>query len=123
MKKELEEKLINRWPKWFDVEGRLTRTLMPLGFCCGDGWFDIIWNLCELIETIGVPDNFEVFQVKEKFGGLRFYTTGNVGMQVDREIMKAENKSLETCEYCGKPGTQTKTGWIKTLCSECNKEK
>jgi hypothetical protein len=30
----------------------------------------------------------------------------------------AESMSGVTCEECGKPGTQTSGGWIKTVCKE-----
>lgn len=34
-------------------------------------------------------------------------------------ITKAEEKSYETCEWCGKPGKRRGRGWIRTLCDEC----
>src|SRR5712692_1885105 len=78
MRKELEQKLVGRWPRWFNLEGDVRHTLMSFGFCHGDGWFDILWRLCEDLEPLvtevekqtGHP--FEVLQVKEKLGGLRF---------------------------------------------------
>ena len=45
MKKGLEQKLVKRFPAWFDVNGDVRRTLMPFGFQCGDGWFNILWRL------------------------------------------------------------------------------
>ena len=41
--------------------------------------------------------------------------------EILKAIDEAEIKSAKTCEICGKPGTQTKNGWIKTLCDECKK--
>jgi hypothetical protein len=79
MRKEFEQRMIERWPQWFDTEGDIRHTLMPWGFTHDDGWFDILWRLCEDLEPLvtefeetGGP-MFEVLQVKEKFGGLRFY--------------------------------------------------
>jgi hypothetical protein len=52
---------------------------MPRGFEHGDGWFDILWRLCVDLEPLvaefeqETESQFEVLQVKEKFGGLRFY--------------------------------------------------
>ena len=46
MKKELERNLVERWPSWFNVNGDPRHTLMPFGFQCGDGWFEILWRLC-----------------------------------------------------------------------------
>jgi len=56
-------------------------------------------------------------QVKEKFGTLRFYYSG--GDDYIRGLVSmAESMSGVTCEECGKPGTQTPGGWIKTVCKE-----
>ena len=56
-------------------------------------------------------------QVKEKFGTLRFYYTG--GDDYIRGLVSmAESMSGVTCEECGKPGTSTGGGWIKTVCKE-----
>ena len=60
----------------------------------------------------------EATQVKEKYGGLRFYIMwGNE--KIDALISFAESMSECTCEECGRPGTQDTDGWIKTLCEEC----
>jgi len=56
-------------------------------------------------------------QVKEKFGTLRFYYSG--GDDYIRGLVSmAESMSGVTCEECGKPGTSTGGGWIKTVCKE-----
>jgi hypothetical protein len=59
----------------------------------------------------------EAMQVKEKFGGLRFYYSGG-DSYIDGVTAMAESMSYVTCEECGKPGTQTSGGWIQTLCDE-----
>jgi len=56
-------------------------------------------------------------QVKEKFGTLRFYYTGG-DEYISGLVSMAESMSGVTCETCGKPGTQTGGGWIKTVCVE-----
>ena len=56
-------------------------------------------------------------QVKEKFGTLRFYYTGGDD-QIYGMVRMAESMSGVTCEECGKPGTSTSGGWIKTACPE-----
>lgn len=58
-------------------------------------------------------------QVKEKFGGLRFYMEGPVTAEMAQHISAAEALSLETCEVCGKPGTQAEGYWIKIKCDDC----
>ena len=56
-------------------------------------------------------------QVKEKFGTLRFYYSGGDDM-IRGMVSMAESMSSVTCEECGKPGTSTSGGWIKTVCKE-----
>lgn len=64
-----------------------------------------------------------VLQVKEKFGGLRFYIGGG-DKHINDLISKAEKESFEICEYCGSIDDvkQTRGGWIKTLCWVCRGE-
>ena len=59
----------------------------------------------------------EIVQIKEKFGTLRFYYYGG-NDRVEALVDFAEAISGVTCEECGAPGTQTDSGWIKTLCAE-----
>ena len=96
---------------------------MPWGFTHDDGWFDILWRLCEDLEP-RVAEleqetgcQFEVLQVKEKFGGLCFRINRRTE-DVRRRIEAAEGESIRTCEVCGKPGKLREDGWIKTLCDE-----
>lgn len=61
-------------------------------------------------------------QVKEKFGGLRFYVHGATNEQ-HAAIRLAEALSYRTCEVCGKPGKPNKDGgWISTRCKEHRSE-
>jgi hypothetical protein len=60
-------------------------------------------------------------QVKEKFGGLRFYVQG----ATDKHwayISFAESMSYRTCEECGAPGETYTDGWHVTLCEAHAKE-
>ena len=60
---------------------------------------------------------FSVQQVKEKFGGLRYYCPGNE--RIFRLIRFAEILSKQTCEVCGKPGKlESPHGWMSTVCKE-----
>ena len=124
---DLEQKIVSRWPGWFDVHGDRRRTAMPRGFECGDGWFDLIWDLCERLEplvcelnaTLQPAEHFEVLQVKQKFGGLRFYVSHHTAA-IDSEIEAAKLESRRTCEQCGRSGSLRNTdGWLVTLCEEC----
>ena len=91
---------------------------------CGDGWFDLIWNLCESIEKelelLNNSEEFMVIQVKEKFGQLRFYSTYKTDKILDL-VQDAESKSQLICENCGNTGERRKTTWIFTRCDKCFK--
>jgi len=71
---------------------------------------------------VGVVDKIPqvvATQVKEKFGGLRFYYNGG-DEYIDGITAMAEAMAEITCETCGKPGKKTNHGWIRTLCDEHN---
>lgn len=78
---------------------------------CGEGWKSLYVPLMERCKADGVA----VLQVKEKFGGLRFYVGGG-GDDLYDAIEEAESRSFTICEYCGAPGELRKDGWWKTLC-------
>jgi hypothetical protein len=125
MRSELEQRLVERWPSWFAVDGDPLETRMADGFAHDDGWFDIVWRLCEELEPLvaeaekasGRP--FEVLQVKEKFGGLRFHVSHRHRTDaILQRIEAAELESLRTCEVCGKPGKRREGGCNRTVCDD-----
>ena len=63
-------------------------------------------------ETLKVP---VAVQVKEKFGGLRFYVQAATDAHY-QYISFAESMSYRTCESCGAPGKRYTDGWHTTLC-------
>ncbi len=121
-----EQALLSKYPKIFrQAKDKCTETCMCWGLECSEGWFGLIDTLCELlqfdIDKNGQPQ-IEAAQVKEKFGGLRFYTTGTNDRQ-NGMIDFAERLSLTICESCGTTENvrQNKSGWIQTLCTKCRK--
>lgn len=85
-------------------------------FSCGRGWFPLIKELIEDLIALGWDK--KICQIKEKFGGLRFYINSGSDEIHDR-IAKAERDSYEICEVTGGPGkVRTDIGWITTLCDE-----
>lgn len=62
-----------------------------------------------------------VDQVKEKFGGLRFYYHGG-DEAVSGMVRMAESWAASTCETCGETGTLRPGGWIRTLCDKHEEE-
>ena len=56
-----------------------------------------------------------VEQIKEKFGGLRFYYQGGDD-RIEGMVNMAEIWANHTCETCGNKGKRRDGGWIRTLC-------
>lgn len=65
------------------------------------------------------PLTIRIDQIKEKFGGLRFYYSGGDDA-IHGMVSLAESLSYKICEGCGstKDIGYTK-GWITTMCKEC----
>ena len=106
------------------------------GVCIGEGWWPIIEALSNQIHHHvkfkneqrdkynrgdGCPPVI-VRQIKEKFGGLRFYYDGGDDM-IDGMVRMAESWAARSCEECGKPGKSRDGGWIRTLCDEHEAER
>lgn len=84
-------------------------------FDIGEGWYPLVKELIEKLIAAGWDK--QTCQVKEKFGGLRFYIN-SANDECFNLISQYEKLSCETCEKCGNPGTIRKGGWISTLCDE-----
>ncbi len=100
------------------------------GVAVGDGWLPIIQVLCSHIQTHidwrnktkeGSVTQVVVEQIKEKFGGLRFYYQGGDDY-IDGLVSMAESWAARTCETCGHLGSRRSGGWIRTLCDEHEQE-
>lgn len=134
--KEFTEKMETKFPKMF--ENRYG------GFAIGAGWWHIVETLCgeihsytewknntrkHLLENnphnVTIPEEVPqvvIEQIKEKFGGLRFYYQGG-NDYISGLVTMAEHWAGHTCEECGKPGRSRNGGWIKTLCDEHEAER
>ena len=81
-----------------------------------NGWFGLVKELIE--DCIALGWDKQICQIKEKFGGLRFYIN-SAPEEVFKRIREAEDKSFTTCEVTGNPGQlRTDIGWYRTLCEE-----
>jgi hypothetical protein len=90
-----------------------------LGGGVGPGWEPLVDELHAKLLTHD-PD-VVVTQVKEKFGGLRYYYRSTLDHHVlDPIVHEYERKAARTCEWCGAPAETTapQMGWLKTLCPE-----
>jgi hypothetical protein len=103
------------------------------------GWDKILVDLIERIkENLNFCEGLEVKvqQIKEKFGGLRFYYSlvAEEKLSEEKETLRqaaitaiknsvniAESKSYETCELCGSTDAKeaNTAGWIVTACKTC----
>ena len=115
---EFTKRMEEKYPKMF---------AQPYGgFAVGAGWWPIIESLCANIqshtdwwnknhEKHPVVEQVVVEQIKEKFGGLRFYYEGGDD-QISGMVRMAESWASHSCEECGAPGKLGGQGWIRTLC-------
>ena len=126
---EFSKRMEEKYPLMFD---------QPYGgFAVGEGWWPIIESLCGEIDSYtkwrnntrvalkkdnpynhkipkAVPQ-VKVAQIKEKFGGLRFYYDGG-DEHIHGMVRMAESWASRSCEDCGAPATKKTTGWIKNVC-------
>ena len=144
MNKELQDKLMEKYPKIFykGIDSNKTVTCMYLGIECHNGWYDLLDALCfniqehcnnenlrYIVETDkykfvveGDPDYVQVIvaQIKEKMGTLRFYVDGG-DKTTEGMIRMAESMSSRLCELCGNSATTNRdSGWLHTTCAACN---
>ena len=114
MNKTLAESLIKQYPSLYS-DG--------FQFEHGDGWFLLIKELSEKLKDKPIT----VVQVKEKFGGLRFYieNSGPVSIldlaEVNEAIGDVEGASYSICEMTGEPGKLCRSRggtWLKVLSEE-----
>lgn len=87
----------------------------------GQGWWPLLVRLDQRLARLD-PD-YDIVQVKEKFGGLRFYAAPSNGAArspaFNAAIRDAEIEASRTCETCGQPGRlHSRKGWVVTLCAE-----
>ena len=93
---------------------------------CAAGWYELLDDLMNNIEKVLAwlpPERWpQVSQIKEKFGGLRFYFEQSAldMSTIEQLIEQATTNSFQTCEICGQPGTLRRNRpWVRTLCDKC----
>lgn len=83
------------------------------------GWWELITQ-CHT-ELKRIDPKYRIIQIKQKFGGLRYYFTTELGpetVELMHEIVRKYEKRLDTvCEHSGLEGQQyqTSTGWYRVL--------
>jgi len=109
-----------------DPDPTLKNNLMAFGFECDPGWYSLIKECLERIDTQLRKEKASsaLLQVKEKFGGLRVYLS-SCSEDVDRIVREYEILASHVCEVCGEFYTtklREKNRWFKTLCDKCAKD-
>jgi hypothetical protein len=96
----------DRWGRWVS---------------CRKGWYPLIAELDARLAELD-PD-YEVHQVKEKFGTLEYYCHTDrysVRDEFNRLIQEAGKSSATICEECGQPGrVHVRMQYYQTLCAKC----
>jgi len=78
MKAELQKKIFEKYPKIFRDKGESPmKSLMCFGLDIGDGWYELIDEMCSKLVAIEKVSGLVVIarQCKEKYGSLRFYNS------------------------------------------------
>ena len=105
-----------------ELNAKRLKTKGFYGCIAPDGWQGIVEKTDQMLAYID-PD-YEIHQVKEKFGTLRYYFTTALKYEtiehkiMDSIVMAAELRSSRTCETCGKYGETRDLPWVRTLCDE-----
>ena len=114
---------VDNYPE--EIHHRIIYAAMQCGSHMREGWYDLVLELDDAISKI--YPLYTVDQVKEKFGGLRYY----IGILPDilpdeqhdeiyRLIHEAEEKSFKICDICGSTGKTMKVGqWL--MATRCEK--
>ena len=99
----------------------------PWGDEVGVGWAPIVLQCHRELQHL--DPGYRITQIKEKFGGLRYYFQSTVPFDaITYDIMHhivntAEEHCARTCELCGAEGNSRHNGgWYKTLCDGHAKE-
>ena len=127
MKNELQEQLFTRFPWTRPDESDTMSNYTRYQLDCGDGWFQLLWDLFTEIESLYQSRDTEIQltirQVKQKFGSLTVYI--QYGLPEVYEIVNRYQKLSETvCEGCAiESSIQQRNYYFSTLCDPCYKIK
>lgn len=109
--------------------------------CLYDGWADVLYKginkLDKVLKKYNLTDNLYIVQVKEKFGGLRFYydfvpeedkdfsSWQAAGIRIfDDIVWRLEEATEKVCCDCGTTeDVQCYGGWVHFACSDCEAKK
>jgi hypothetical protein len=114
-----EQEIIKKYEYMFEYM-KVESPYYPIrfGFACGEGWNTLLEKLFDDIALLDTLKAIRIFQIKEKFGGLRFYidfateVTKEYSKSIHDLVTKAEEASYNICEKCGAMACQTNIQWM-----------
>ena len=131
--KEFNRKLVDKYPFLLptnDFDGYL-----PDNYDYEFTWLDDMpdgWRIAfgdEMVDRINQElircdfKDYKLCQIKEKFGGLRWYDYGApLDSKINDIIREYEDLSFRVCIDCGKPSKYMTLGWTVPLCADCAKK-
>lgn len=130
----------NEWKDYREDQLKLLLAKMHEVSDLYEGWInafapDLIYELCD--ELGPYVEDFEVYQVKEKFGSLTIYwgwkhrdytdEENNDRKELDDSVKEIVDKyriiSERTCVKCGGKATFLSHGWVIPWCDNCRDRK
>lgn len=93
-----------------------------------EGWKQLVYDTH--YKLLNIDSEYKIFQIKEKFGSLRYYFDTKYYSSDVKKYKKmikitneAEELSKTICQICSKPAMiRLKNYWYATLCDTCYKE-
>jgi len=124
------QELLERYPflqprNYFDDEIVDTESTwldqMPNGWRKAFGE-QMVEEISNILKKVDYERDYRIVQIKEKWGGLRWYDNGAPAEIYDELhdcINKYEEMSYTICIECGVPADGQTRGWINPLCNAC----
>jgi hypothetical protein len=114
---------------WYDsddyhrLQNRVPRGHGWTGVTIGAHWRTIVTDIDTSLAEL--DPNYEIHQIKEKWGGLRYYCSLDDRDDAIAIIRAGEARAWRTCTSCGteddtiRSGTILGSSWVTTLCDPC----
>jgi hypothetical protein len=136
-REEYDQYMCKKYPDIFRERNLpMSQTCMCWSFCINKGWYYILDNLCEKLESISRLTGIKTYfiQIKEKFGGARFYHSSDIidcKMSpsdkefwyeiIDDLISTTEESCSYICAECGgyREKMITIGSWVYDICEPC----
>lgn len=117
-----KEQMLDKYP-WLNVGMTSWIDMMPEGWYAsfGEFFFEDLDAALKESYPDGLPEDFRILDIKEKWGSLRVYLT-HEPQPVSDVLYKYQYISSFVCLMCGAPypfAHMTYDGWVMPLCERC----